>query len=477
MFSQSLLIGENTLQELEKNACEKQQPQKRKQESLDVIDESPTHSTNNNITCRSMRMRFESIKTQKKSLRKKGIKRNKSDSILNTSTGSVSQTSKTENYSEFFRSEIDYEFQQQIDAQAAGKPAANNSIICSLDKYFKDSFDFDMNKIQSPTNVPPLVEKDGLSTEKNAFKNVMPTENELNAMFDKSDFFTQQNDSTIYNNDILDMPISVADLSDTSFKDCNVAIIEKVEPSENPVNIVWEDSVEFNDIITHLHESNVQSINKPHTETNLMVEDSVALGIDNVTFTQNFLKQKSFENDLNMHGSTEKSVQQFINEEIDLCSESVINAVTAQEPVLNESIKLNITANSLSSSNIVLNWSSDSLPNEHKMPDAKKQGTVPNTNNIGDWGLTKSIVEEYNRKGIRTMFEWQVECLSNTRVLFNRANLVYSAPTSAGKTLVSELLMIKNVLEFKKKSLFILPFISVVREKMFYLKVGFKFFI
>ncbi|XP_078050006.1 DNA polymerase theta [Augochlora pura] len=84
------------------------------------------------------------------------------------------------------------------------------------------------------------------------------------------------------------------------------------------------------------------------------------------------------------------------------------------------------------------------------------------------WGLPPNILQKYEARGVKEMFTWQVECLSNHKVMEEKRNLVYSAPTSAGKTLVAEILMIKTVLEMRKKAIFILPFISVVREKMYY---------
>ncbi|XP_075244842.1 DNA polymerase theta-like [Convolutriloba macropyga] len=88
--------------------------------------------------------------------------------------------------------------------------------------------------------------------------------------------------------------------------------------------------------------------------------------------------------------------------------------------------------------------------------------------------LPKAVADIYETQcGITTVFDWQHECLTTTGVL-NGRNLVFSAPTSAGKTLVAELVMIKRILDNNKKCIFILPFVSVVREKVYYMKKLFK---
>ncbi|KAG7483905.1 hypothetical protein MATL_G00043240 [Megalops atlanticus] len=92
---------------------------------------------------------------------------------------------------------------------------------------------------------------------------------------------------------------------------------------------------------------------------------------------------------------------------------------------------------------------------------------------LSSWGLPKPVLQRYQSLGVVRMFEWQAECLTLGRVL-EGSNLVYSAPTSAGKTLVSELLILKRVLETRRKAMFILPFVSVAKEKMFYLQNVFQ---
>lgn len=69
---------------------------------------------------------------------------------------------------------------------------------------------------------------------------------------------------------------------------------------------------------------------------------------------------------------------------------------------------------------------------------------------LQNWGLPSAVVQKYAEKKITTLFPWQVDCLQTGKVLVG-SNLIYSAPTSSGKTLVSELLMLKTVVDLKKK--------------------------
>lgn len=107
------------------------------------------------------------------------------------------------------------------------------------------------------------------------------------------------------------------------------------------------------------------------------------------------------------------------------------------------------------------------------LKDDEKLKSLDESLSLSNWSLPESVLAVYKEKGIEKMFSWQQECLLTGSVM-EGGNLVYSAPTSAGKTLVAEILMLKRVLETKKKAVYILPFVSVAREKMYSLREQFE---
>ncbi|XP_045518673.1 DNA polymerase theta [Pieris brassicae] len=168
---------------------------------------------------------------------------------------------------------------------------------------------------------------------------------------------------------------------------------------------------------------------------------------ENVSFLNN-----CFDNSFNVKCSLIE-VKEYVSQQKESYNKCNVSLVSTQ--CKKKTLQLNSLESSSYNTNVLTKSSKEN--NDYK-------------NDLKNWGLPNEIVIKYAEKGIHTMFDWQVECLSNPKVLFNCKNLVYSAPTSAGKTLVAEILTIKTVLERQKKVIVILPFVSIVREKMFYLQ-------
>lgn len=69
------------------------------------------------------------------------------------------------------------------------------------------------------------------------------------------------------------------------------------------------------------------------------------------------------------------------------------------------------------------------------------------------------------KASVYKILDWQNECL-NLPAVNERKNLIYALPTSGGKTLVAELLILKEIICKKKNAIFVLPFVALVQEKV-----------
>jgi replicative superfamily II helicase len=84
-------------------------------------------------------------------------------------------------------------------------------------------------------------------------------------------------------------------------------------------------------------------------------------------------------------------------------------------------------------------------------------------------GIPDSISDSYESMGLKSLFEWQRECLEKSSVLKGK-NLLYTAATGSGKSLIAELVLCKTAVILNKISLFVLPYVSLIKEKEAFMK-------
>ncbi|ELQ33079.1 hypothetical protein OOU_Y34scaffold01005g105 [Pyricularia oryzae Y34] len=87
------------------------------------------------------------------------------------------------------------------------------------------------------------------------------------------------------------------------------------------------------------------------------------------------------------------------------------------------------------------------------------------------YALPTQLVQNFASLGIHSIYPWQKQCLLGPGLLRGEKNLVYTAPTGGGKSLVADVLMLKQVAaEPGAKALLVLPYVALVQEKVAWLR-------
>ena len=84
---------------------------------------------------------------------------------------------------------------------------------------------------------------------------------------------------------------------------------------------------------------------------------------------------------------------------------------------------------------------------------------------LAHWRFSAEVLAVFRARGITSLLDWQSRALSVDGVL-QGGSLVYSAPTSGGKSLVADMLMVRHIKASGRGVLIALPFVAMCDEKM-----------
>lgn len=419
---------------------------KRKEVGSEVIDESPTNKSTK--TGKSSKENSKDSLTQSR-YRRRALRKNKSDSVLQSKQEPTVKNGNTqkENFSDFFNTPMEFgvlSVEKKVnDAVSANlaEPDKNSKLQCpsfemerkelnNLDDMFAESMDFSEQIRFSVKDSPPKKESViNIEDSSFSFRDLDCSEDMvLEKALCNSDLkelgleFCSESPAVERSTKVAMDPVSNGEslhVKELSFMLANQDVANLIVDMSS--EMILEDDVKR--ASTEDRNTTAAGITRILSQ-HLTIETEEIINIEETSFIAPV--KQSAEKDAS--AKQEDSLMPSKKEILSILKSEDVSLKPSQSPVMQAShakIDSPKDLNLSKCSGPVLNWSLSTDPEETPKKEQilienKKESNPPrNTTalkDIANWNLPPSIIKEYHSKGIRQMFDWQVECLSNPKV-------------------------------------------------------------
>ena len=84
--------------------------------------------------------------------------------------------------------------------------------------------------------------------------------------------------------------------------------------------------------------------------------------------------------------------------------------------------------------------------------------------------------QSYRAHGIETLWHWQEQVIATEGFLAGQTSLLYSTPTSSGKSLIAEIVSLLIAVRNRQLIIWVAPYVSICAEKYQFLQKVVFFF-